>query len=342
MSERRLIAYCSTANLKQITKEDAERLHSIHVAFGVIQNGKIYISGENIFSELKRVRRLNPNIRLVLSVGGWGADGFSQAASNYETRRRLVQSGVELIHTLDLDGIDIDWEYPCCEIAGIHADAADKENYTLLLKQFREALDAFSSYKILSIAAGAESYFLESTRMDQAEQYLDYVQLMTYDFRGSMRTLTGHHANLCSYEDVSEASADRSVQIFCEAGVPRRKLVLGAAFYGRRWYGVKDSSEKHGLGCEAESAGSTFLGYGQIEAMLNDFGHAYRKYHDERAQAAWLYNGESFISYEDAHALELKAHYTRENGLYGLMYWEYGLDETHTLTKLLYDAIQEP
>ena len=340
MKERQLIAYCMAKNLRKMTPEDAKMLDVIHVSFGLIKNGKIYIPYKAVSREIERIREMNPNMRFVLSVGGWAADGFSQAASGEAGRELLVRSGIELLKELKLDGIDIDWEYPCNDAAGIAASPEDKPNFTLLLQKFRQELDTVSADKTLSIAAGGEAFFLDGVEMEKAAQYLDYVQLMTYDLRGATRNITGHHSNLFSYDDISDASTDKAVQVFMEAGVPKEKLVIGAAFYGRQWRGVKDTSESHGLGQPAQTTGSTFYGFDQIEAMLQDFGQGYRKYRDEQARAAWLYNGDSFISYEDKLALEEKARYAAENSLYGIMYWEYGQDGNHMLTKVLYDSIK--
>lgn len=336
----KLIGYCMADNLGQMTKADAEKLDVIHVAFGLIENGEVYLPFGDIREKLGWIRGMNPEVKLVLSIGGWGADGFSQAAAGEEGRRKLSGSAVKLLCEYELDGIDIDWEYPCSTMAGIHAAPADKENYTLLLEQLRKDLDEFAAYKTLSIAAGAEKYFLDGTNMSEAVRFLDYVQLMTYDFRGSMRKVTGHHANLYSYDDVSEASAESAVRLFEEAGVPTCKLVIGAAFYGRKWYGVQDPGERCGLGREAETTGATFLGYDKIEEILKDLGQGYRKYYDKKAQAVWAYNGKDFISYEDKGTLQKKARYTVEKGLYGLMYWEYGLDGSHVLSGELYNAMK--
>ena len=89
---------------------------------------------------LPRLRAWNPEMKIVLSVGGWGADGFSHMAMTEDGRRKFARSCLDAVEKYNLDGIDIDWEYPCSDAAGIGADPRDKENFTALLAALREYL----------------------------------------------------------------------------------------------------------------------------------------------------------------------------------------------------------
>ena len=154
----------------------------------------------------------------------------------------MAASAVRVFRTFPFDGIDLDWEYPCYGEAEIASSPEDKANFTLLLKTIREALDGQGAqdgrHYLLTIAAGADQYYVDGTEMDQVQQYLDYVQLMTYDMRGGFQMLTGHHSNLYTPTgDLFRISADASVKLFLAAGVPKEKLVIGAAFYSRIWNG---------------------------------------------------------------------------------------------------------
>lgn len=340
MKKQKLIAYCLTENLKQMIPEDIVCLDAIHIAFGLIRDAEVYWERNGVKEELCRIRRIHPEIRIVLSVGGWAADGFSQAAFTQQGRERFAASAAALVQEENLDGLDIDWEYPGSDAGGIQALPEDKENFTLLLCELRRKLDELEGEKTLSIAAGGQESYLRRTNMKEAQQYLDYVQLMTYDYHGGFSEHTGHLANLyASCAEPDAPNADQSVRLFVQAGVPMEKLVMGAAFYGRVWNGVPDVM--HGLAqVTVVENGDNCRGYDELVHLAGNGEDGFIRYWDEDARAAWLFNGETFISFEDEEALRCKASYAREHGMYGLMYWEYAQDAGHTATRLLYDGLQ--
>ena len=200
----------------------------------------------------------------------------------------MADSAVSALAELQLDGIDLDWEYPTYGIAGIASSPDDKRTFTLLLRTIRSALDRYgytrSRHYLLTIAAGADQYYLDGTEMDQAIECLDFVQLMTYDMRGGFQILTGHHTNLYTATgDPYRISADSSVRLFQAAGVPCAKLVLGAAFYSRMWSGVPNRS--NGL----YQAAATTGGYGPDFTELNQSyvnRSGFTRYWDEEARGS--------------------------------------------------------
>lgn len=327
----KLIGYVGTRHLKDMTAEDMGHLDVINIAFGNLREGQVEWNHPECKPVLKQIRTQNPEIKILLSIGGWGAGGFSEAAMMLEKRKRLAASAIDIVKEYDLDGIDIDWEYPCFRVAGIDGSKQDKENFTLLIEVIRAALDKTGGKNyMLTIAAGGGEYFTICTEMHKVQKYLDYVMLMTYDLKGGFLTYTGHHTSLyTNSRDLYPASADKAVEYFLRAGVPREKLVIGAAFYSRMWHDVPDID--HGL---HQMAGTTG-GYGpSYHNLVRDFinKNGYVRYWDDEAKAPYLFDGKTFISYDDEESLKEKAEYVREKGLYGIMYWEYCNDETHTLT----------
>ncbi|HEY0333530.1 MAG TPA: glycosyl hydrolase family 18 protein [Stenotrophomonas sp.] len=149
--------------------------------------------------KLVALRARQPSLRIVLSIGGWGAGNFSEAASDEASRARFVESAVGLLREYDLDGLDIDWEYPTLPGPGISHSLADRHNFTLLLQALRHGLDAAGDRHgqppLLTIAA-AEGEFARGLELPQIVQSLDWINLMTYDFYGSLTPTTGHHAGL--------------------------------------------------------------------------------------------------------------------------------------------------
>lgn len=325
----RLIGYVWETKLNDMPEQDIKDLDGINIAFGHVVDGRVRWEHPEYREGLARIRRINPALKLVLSIGGWGAGGFSEAASTQEGREQFARDCCGLIGAYGLDGIDIDWEYPCFSLAGIGARKEDKQNFTLLLKTIRERFERMEPGRyILSIAAGGDSYFVRNTQMDQAQRYLDYVQLMSYDLRGGFSLATGHHTNLYTPQtDLSDVSADKAVRAFCEAGVPCEKLVIGAAFYSREWEGVPDVN--NGL-CQQAKSPARGHHYGELaENFINKNG--YTRYWDDEAKAPWLFNGSRFISYDDEQSLSCKIEYLKEKKLLGIMFWVYGEDQPYSL-----------
>ncbi len=337
---QRLIGYVGIRDLKDLISDDIELLDGINLAFGKVENNMVVCGLDAVRDELARVRAQKPELKIVLSVGGWGAGGFSEAAYTAEGRRAFARSCRAIVDEYKLDGIDIDWEYPCISIAGIGASPEDKENFTRLLGEIRQELDRDAQERyLLSIAGGGDSYYTRCTELGKACEYLDYVQLMSYDLRGGFSLQSGHHTNLYSNQaDLQKVSTDEGVKAYLEAGVPKEKLIIGAAFYSRWWKGVADVN--HGWMQHAREAGVYGPDFGELEEQyVNKNG--YTRYWDDEAKAPYLFDGNTFISYDDEQSLAEKVKYAKEKGLAGVMFWEYKCDPTHTLIQALSNAIKE-
>lgn len=340
MREKYVIAYLRDSGLKDITKKDALKLTHINIAFAKINDCEIYTKLKNL-DQLDKIRTFNPNLIILISIGGWGAGGFSEASSNPINRRLFVKNSITFMHTYKLDGIDLDWEYPCYSVAGIDSSPADKENFTLLLEEFRKQLDIeenkYNQHFLLTIAAGADKYYTDATEMNKAHNYLDYVQLMTYDLRDGFQILTGHHTNLYnSTGDIFRISTDSSVKLFIESGVPKEKLVIGSAFYARAWRYVPNFN--NGLFQMAKTVG---LFGGNYDVLKSNFinKNGFKRYWDNEAKAPYLFNGCDFLSYDDEESLEHKCNYLKRNNLLGMMFWHYSADSTGTLLNKIYEEL---
>ncbi|SFS60385.1 glycoside hydrolase family 18 protein [Paenibacillus sp. BC26] len=333
--------YVGDSWLPKLTEENALKLTHINIAFGHVVNDGISIAHLKHLGSLPTIKAYNPDLSILLSVGGWSAGGFSEAASTPEGRKRMADTAVDILRQHPIDGIDLDWEYPCYGVAGIASSPADKTNFTLLLKELREAFDQLGSetkrHYLLTIAAGADQYYIDGTEMDQVQRYLDFVQLMTYDMRGGFQTLTGHHTNLhTSTGDLFRISVEASVRLFLAAGVPREKIVIGAAFYSRMWKDVPDVN--HGFLQMTTGAG----GYGpDFTRLAADYieKNGYIRHWDDEAKAPFLYNGNQFISYEDEQSLHHKCQFVKQEELAGVMFWEYCCDTTFRLLDAIHKGL---
>jgi chitinase len=177
--------------------------------------------------------------------------------------------------------------------------------------------------------------------MDVVQASVDYVNLMTYDFReAEWEPQAGHHSNLYTHpDDPHRMSADRAVREFLAAGVPARRLVLGVPFYGRAWGDVDPAGD--GLYREGKVPSERIqTRYGSLAALATQPGWARRW--DALSQAPFLWNAERrvFVGFDDPESLRVKSRYIREHGLAGAMFWEYSSDPTGALLGALYDGLR--
>ena len=336
-------AYVWTRALRDVTDADAAMLNQINLAFGLVKDGLLSFTvrdEESFAQSMARIRRENPQMKITLSVGGWGAGGFSTMAMTEDGRKAFARSCRETVDRFALDGIDVDWEYPTIDWAGIDADPRDRENFTALLSELRHVLPD----KLLTIAAGCGGYIRKSMDLPAIEPLLDYVALMSYDMRG-VGCVAGPHTALYSrtgaVDDYDRGCGDMYVRLFEEYGIPKAKQILGAAFYSRKWEGVPAGS-MHGLGEKGSVEGSGGFGphYGKLrEEYIGKNG--YELYRDNGAPYLYKEETGTFISFDDPISAAEKTRYVKENGLAGIMYWEHSCDPTRELLTAIDRASKE-
>ena len=326
----------------------AEKLTHVNFAFANVVGGRVVEGGPNDGPNLKvltSLRRDHPQLRMSVSVGGWTwSKGFSDAAFTAKSRRVFVASAVDFVRRHDLDGFDVDWEYPGLPGDGNPHRPEDKENFTALMADLRAALDREGARRgrplLLTFAAGASRDFLAHTEMAKVQAVVNFVNLMTYDFRvANPGAPAGHHANLYpSPADPRSHSADGAVKDFLAAGVPASKLVLGVPFYGRAWEGV---GSREGLYRDGKSPSQRIdTSHASLAALVGREG--WTREWDTAAQAPFLLNEArtAFVTYEDEESLRLKSRYVLEKGLGGVMFWEYHADRTGALLDTLDAALR--
>jgi chitinase len=341
-NDYKIIAYLSDGADWCEEDIEAEKLTHINYAFAHIKDGAVYGNLKKI-NILNNIKKKNTHLKTVISIGGWSADGFSDAALSDESREIFADSAIEFMIENNFDGIDLDWEYPCWDQAGIIARPEDKVNFTLILKMLREKLDLLESkegkHYILSIAIGAADEIINDMEMDVIHNYLDFINVMTYDMRGSYTNVTGHHTNLFSpIFEPNGISGYKSIKKLLSCRVPKFKIILGAAFYARMWRGVEGGGT--GLNQLAESTGGNTCNYTEL---LNTYLHksSFKRYWDEYSKAPYLFDGNTFISYDDEESLEYKSNYVMEKKLGGIMFWEYSLDRSHNLLAKIYEVLKK-
>jgi chitinase len=325
-------------------KINASQINVINYAFATIGTDlKITACMPDIdysnFAQLRTLKSKYSGLKTVISIGGWSDSGqFSNAALTQASRDTFADSVVSFVKTYGFDGVDIDWEYPTG--GGLSSNIsrpADKTNYGLLLETLRSKLDAQgildNKHYILSIAGQADSTFASGVGLSQIANSIDYAYIMTYDLHGPWDTYTDFDAPLYTPTGTSpqyETSVSSAVSTWLNDGFPASKLVMGVPFYGYLYTGTVNSN----AGIWQKFSSGTSVGYDTIcsEYLTNP---AFSKHYDSTADEPWLFNGSSFLCYEDPNSIALKTKYAESRGLLGVGAWDIGYDQSGTLINVI-------
>jgi chitinase len=177
--------------------------------------------------------------------------------------------------------------------------------------------------------------------MDIAHQYLDFVNIMTYDYYTGGSPITGHHSNLFpsgNTNDRTSMSSSLAVEQHIKAGVPVEKIVLGVPFYGRYWIGTK--AENNGLYQLSDGKRGSYS-FKKIAAEMQDK-DGFKMYWDSTSMAPYLWRGEDgqFVTYENERSLQFKVDYVKKNNLGGIMFWQFNADNDNLLKTIYYNLVR--
>jgi chitinase len=296
------------------------------------------------WNQLLKLKQRHPGMKVLISLGGWTLSGGFASAAKAENREAFVASCIDAYIHGNLpefdnaggpgaaagvfDGIDIDWEYPaaCGLTCG---DASESEDFTALLAEFRRQLDAVRPGLELTVAVGAGIDKIRATRPDLYHPSVDAINVMTYDFHGAWEDHTNFHSALfASPHDPSTGDAryyntHDAIQAFLDRGVPAHKLSLGIASYGRGWTDVAATGDGlYQKGTAAEGS----LGPG-VERYSVLAGLGWPAYLDPDARARWIFDGETFWSFDDPATIADKLAYMEVLGLGGAFLWDFSGDD---------------
>ena len=281
------------------------------------------------FEQLRRFKELNPEVNLGFALGGWTlSDEFSTAYATQEGRDKFVSETVCIFETYDFfNVVDFDWEYPGGGgKAGNAVSSSDGANFALVLRDLRTALDDLSGrtgrdFEVSIATAGGEEK-LANLNLEGIDPFVDFYNVMTYDFHGGWENVTGHQAAMTG--DANNYDVTGAVDVFEMAGVDLSKVVMGAPAYTRAWGNVSDGGtfgyQQPGSGRDA--TGSFEAGVYDYKDLLDDVVTGTRNlYWDDDNKAAFLYDGDEWSSMETTATIAGKAAYVEEKGLGGMMFW---------------------
>ncbi|GGM59728.1 chitinase [Longimycelium tulufanense] len=303
------------------------------------------------FNQLKKLKAKHPHLKVNFSLGGWTwSKYFSNAALTDASRKAFVASCIDLFIKGNLpriggepqggpgsaagvfDGIDIDWEWPGSEgNAGNIVRPEDRQNFTLLLAEFRRQLDAYGAevgrkYELTAFLPADPAKIEAGFEVPKIFSYLDFATVQGYDLHGAWEKITNHQSALYVPEgDPSEPerrfSVDKAISTYVDKGAPKDELVLGVPFYGRGWTGVPNVNDGLFQPASGPAPGRWEDGYEDYKRLKNLVGRGYTVYRDTIAGHAWLFDGSTFWTFDDPTELTRKTSYIKSKGLGGAMIW---------------------
>ncbi|KAL8722781.1 MAG: hypothetical protein Q9225_000792 [Loekoesia sp. 1 TL-2023] len=290
-------------------------------------------TGNNVYGCIKQLyllKKKHRHLKVLLSIGGWTySSNFANPASTHAGRSTFAKSALRLVKDLGLDGLDIDWEYP--------KNDSEAQNYVHLLAETRKELDAASHHHdhhhhhhdhhdkfLLTVAcpAGAENY--EKLHLGSMDRYLDFWNLMAYDYAGSWDSRAGHQANLYhSHDNPSSTpfSTTKALKYYTTHGVHHSKLVLGMPLYGRAF----TATNGPGHSFSGTGEGSWEHGVWDYKVLPKE---GAKEYVDKKTGASWSYDEgkRAMVSYDNLEMAREKVGFVKEWGLGGGMWWESSAD----------------
>ncbi|WP_328859971.1 glycoside hydrolase family 18 protein [Streptomyces sp. NBC_00306] len=327
------------------TSGSAAKLTHINYAFGNVQGGKCtvgdafadyeksYTAAQSVdgvadtwdqplrgsFNQLRKLKKLHPNLKILWSFGGWTwSGGFGQAAANPAAFADSCYKLVEDPRWADVfDGIDIDWEYP--NSCGLTCDTSGRESFKNLMSALRTKFGGSNLVTAAITADASSGGKIDAANYAGAAQYVDWYNPMTYDFFGAWAAQgpTAPHSPLTSYSGIPQQgfNSDAAIQKLKSLGVPASKLLLGIGFYGRGWTGVTQ---------KAPGGTATGPAPGKYEAGIDDYKELKAKCpaNGTVAGTAYAHCGNQWWSYDTPATITGKMNYKNQQGLGGTFFWE--------------------
>lgn len=314
---------------------DSNNYTEIHYSFGVIDNYEVSITNMTTFYEFLNVT----GVKKVVTFGGWAFSTdsdtihiFGQAVQ----QQTFVNSAVSFINQYNLDGIEIDWEYPgATDLYGWAGSTPteypdDGANYLSMLEKMKAALP---SGKSLSICAPASFWYLQNFPIKQMATYVDYVMMMTYDLHGQWDyNINSTGPYLLSH--VNQTEIVSALTMITKAGVPSNKIVMGVGSYARSF--KQTDSSCYGPTCTftGPTSGATpgnctntpgYIGFGELQQIV-DSGTVRKMYYDDVSGSdILLYNTADWAAYTNI-TTTLPKRYTLAQGMNLLGTGEWAVD----------------
>lgn len=339
--------------LQRACRGRADYKVAIHDPWAAIQKPQAGVSDysdpyKGNFGQLMALKQANPDLKILPSIGGWTLSDPFFAFGDKAKRDVFVASVKEFLQTWKFfDGVDIDWEFPGGDGANPNLGSpTDGQTYVTLMRELRAMLDDLSAetgrtYELTSAISGGDDK-IAKVDYQAAQQYMDYIFLMSYDFNGAWtNTELGHQTNLyeASWDPNTRYTTDKGVKSLLGQGVEPGKIVVGAAMYGRGWTGVSGYTGNNPFTGTAKGKmkGTWEAGVVDYRQIVNEYmGSDWTYSYDEVAEAPSLFRASTgdLITFDDARSVKAKGQYVLANQLGGLFAWEIDADNGDILNAM--------
>ncbi|KAF7990200.1 hypothetical protein HCN44_000005 [Aphidius gifuensis] len=285
--------------------------------------------GADGLDKLRNLKNSNPNVNIMVAVGGWSeaSTKFSPLASNAASRGQFVQNVINFMNEWNLDGLDIDWEYPTQRDGSTPEDV---DNYVALVRDLKEGFSTQQkNYQLSAAVSAGIGTASQAYRINEISQYLDFINLMAYDFHGSWESQTGMHSGLYGNDQLT---VDAAVSYWLDQGCPPDKLVVGVPLYGKSW--TLADPNNNGVGAPASGAGDPgefsqaagSLCYYEICQKISNEGWNLQL--DDTSKTPYAFNGNQWVSFDNVQSINEKVQYIKNRQLGGGMVWAIDNDDT--------------
>lgn len=286
------------------------------------------------FKRIIALKELNPNLKVLLAVGGWmmGQAPFRQLTENAYRQSMFTFEVIEFLRKKHFDGLDLCWEFP--------RGQEDKEKFVGLVKELRESFEgeakASGSPRLTLTAAVPASFEAINAGYDvpAINKYLDFMNVMTYDFHGDWEKLVGHNSPLYPLNSAlphqKKLTVDYSVSEWIKMGASKENLVVGLPTYGRTY--TLDNENLTDIDAPASKGGkpgqytkeSGFLSFFEICEMLKN---SATLVWDNEQMIPYAYKADQWVGFDDPRSFKMKVQWLKQNGLSGIMIWSIDMDD---------------
>ncbi|KAJ2084935.1 hypothetical protein GGI09_007046 [Coemansia sp. S100] len=368
-----IMGYYPSWKRAQSATVDWSKYTHVNIAFSIPrQDGTFTFEDDWVLPQMISQVRAG-GAKVLMSVGGWtGSNFFSTIVKDNNARSTLITSMVNYVKSNNLDGIDIDWEYPgrLGNNCNVFDEANDTPNFLKFLQDLRAAFDGAFGVKqrLITLAVRVQPFDINGVPSKDVAAFakvVDFANLMQYDINGGWNSKTGPNApfNFQQGEGL-QVSFVSAINDWVGAGFPANQLTAGIGFYGRSTIALQDMTKDPTnqyqpqaavvpLGdsedapwydaCAGSTANSGVWQWKHLrdQGVLtspNTAAAPWVRQWDSVSQTPWLFNPSTkqFISYDDPQSLQIKVNYAASRGLAGAMVWSANMDYNNELMNVLH------